>query len=136
MGTRSLTFFYESRQPDSQPLVAVYGQFDGYISGYGIDVSNFLQDMKVVNGFTSLETDGNHANGMGCLAAQFIAEIKDGIGNIYIASVDTDTDSVDYIYHIYDNHIVVESYGEIIFEGDWPSYVTFAVGELNSEKAD
>jgi hypothetical protein len=127
MGTRSITFFYDDvDQKNEKPFVAVYTQFDGYVSGFGVEISNFLKNMKVVNGYTLQEEEGGFANGMGCLAAQFVCEVKNGIGNVYIVKSDTGTDNVDYVYHVYNNRVVVENLGYILFEGTWQEYNTFA----------
>ena len=96
MGTRSTVKFYENLNKETF-LVAVYNQWDGYIEGVGHDLANFLKDMKVVNGYSSKETD-NLANGMGCLAAQYIAVIKDGIGSVYITHKD---DEQEFNYEVY-----------------------------------
>ena len=41
MGTRCLTYVYEG----NSPLVCLYRQFDGYPSGHGTELANFLKDM-------------------------------------------------------------------------------------------
>ena len=38
MGTRSLTFVYEGEKP----IVNMYRQFDGYPSGHGAELAEFL----------------------------------------------------------------------------------------------
>ena len=71
MGTRSLTVFQEY---DAE-IVVMYRQFDGYPSGHGIDLSEFLAGGKMVNGL-SLNENERVFNGMSCLAAQVIAHFK------------------------------------------------------------
>lgn len=78
MGTRALVHFQE----DGETLCTVYHQYDGYLSGVGADIASLLVGRKIVNGYTNKETQ---ANGAGCLAALYIAENKDGAGNLYIA---------------------------------------------------
>lgn len=79
MGTRSVIKFQE----DGETICACYQQYDGYIEGVGATLYDFLKDFAVVNGL-SLDQRGRVANGMGCLAAQFIAEQKDGAGGFYM----------------------------------------------------
>ena len=95
MGTRSRTIIHD----DAVPLISMYRQFDGYLSGHGLELARFLIDMKIVNGL-GLERE-QVANGAGCLAAQMIAYFKNKPGNIYIEPMpDEDTDHVDYVYKV------------------------------------
>lgn len=50
MGTRSLTFVYD--EDDKTPIVNMYRQFDGYPSGHGADLADFLLPLRLVNGFS------------------------------------------------------------------------------------
>lgn len=82
MGTRSLTIILDG----NQELVRFYRQYDGYPEGHGVDLAK-LCDVKITNGIAMNKRgkpDKKSANGMGCLAAQIIAGLKDGPGNIYI----------------------------------------------------
>lgn len=99
MGTRSVTVIYDG-DLDSTPLVKIYCQMDGYFSGHGSILENFLKDIKLVDGISPYE-DRNVANGMGCLAAQVIAHLKSGAGGIYITN---STDRQEYNYHIYEKN--------------------------------
>ena len=75
MGTRSTVKFYN--EFNDEPILSVYQQFDGYIGGVGHDLANFLFEKKVINGIGVGQTmDGGYANGMGCLAAQYVSVIK------------------------------------------------------------
>jgi hypothetical protein len=119
MGTRSLTFVYDG----NQPLVNMYRQFDGYPSGHGIELAEFLVSGKMVNGYSS-KTE-KQFNGMGCLAAQMIAEFKNSVGGFYIHAV-TDTDCwQDYEYHVFENKVVVKNPTEVIFDGTWTNFLEF-----------
>lgn len=96
MGTRSLTVFKD----EHEEIVVMYRQFDGYpeAPGLGCELAEFLSGFKVVNGFGSERT--KIANGMGCLAAQVIAKLKDGVGNIYLHPAGTRNCGEEYIYTI------------------------------------
>jgi hypothetical protein len=95
MGTRSLTKVFDQ----SEELVCMYRQYDGYPSGHGKELADFLTNIKIVNGISIAETS-RIANGMGCLAAQIIAHFKNGVGNIYIYPPKTKDVWEDYEYHI------------------------------------
>lgn len=88
MGTRSLTTFIEKWTNNKgkvrqTKIVTMYRQFDGYPSGHGIELANFLAGGKVVNGISANEK-GLVFNGIGCLTAQAVAHFKTGPGNIYL----------------------------------------------------
>ncbi len=95
MGTRSLTFVYDGEKP----ILNLYRQYDGYPSGHGRELAEFLKDFTIVNGYG--EKQAKLANGMGCLAAQVVAHFKDSVGQFYIHSVDSKECGQDYEYHVY-----------------------------------
>ena len=103
MGTRSLTRVFETytnrnNKVVKQKLLTMYRQYDGYPSGMGMDLANFLESGEVVNGIGNQ----NHRvfNGAGCLAAQLVAELKEGAGNIYIYPINARDCGEEYEYHI------------------------------------
>lgn len=81
MGTRS-TIKFLSEWGKNEPILTIYQQYDGYISGVGRDLAKFLKKKTVINGISS-QTMKNYANGMGCLAAQYLKSIKKEIGGVY-----------------------------------------------------
>ena len=95
MGTRSLTFVYDN---DGKKLINMYRQYDGYPSGHGKDLAEFLEPITMVNGIGM--TKAVIANGPGCLAAQLVAHFKDGPGGIYLAPTTAVDCGQDYEYHI------------------------------------
>ena len=140
MGTRSLTYIEESHQiaiadeennnkvhETKQNILCMYRQYDGYLSGHGAELAEFLQDFNVVNGYNH-DTPKRSANGMGCLAAQLIAHFKDGIGNIYIHEPNDSDCGEEYTYTIYeeDGKVRIRAYDvwakKIIFDGS-PEYM-------------
>jgi hypothetical protein len=97
MGTLSLTYVYDNKEP----LVCMYRQFDGYPSGHGKELAEFLSAIEIVNGLRS-GSQSKVANGAGCLAAQMVGHFKTDAGGIYLQSVtNRDYDWIDYIYHVY-----------------------------------
>ena len=104
MGTRSLTRVFEKWEDTKgkeqrQPIVCMYRQYDGYISGHGQDLAQFLEHFTIVNGI-GLDDKRKIANGMGCLAAQLIAHFKDCPGNIYLYATDVKDCWQEYEYEI------------------------------------
>lgn len=91
MGTRSLTTFIERWNDETtgkkkqNKIVTMYRQMDGYPTGHGLDLAEFLSGGTVVNG---IPVGGDNPkllfNGMGCLSAQVIAHFKTGSGGIYL----------------------------------------------------
>lgn len=95
MGTRSLTFIYDE---DGKKIISMYRQYDGYPSGHGKELAEFLEPITMVNGIGL--TEAAIANGPGCLAAQLVAHFKDGPGGIYLTPTTEVDCGQDYEYHI------------------------------------
>lgn len=124
MGTRSLTFVYE----DNEAFINLYRQYDGYPSGHGAELARFLNRGRLVNGLSGKDTQV--FNGMGCLAAQMVANFKDGPGQFYLHSVNAKDCGQDYEYHVYEDKVVVKNYnGNEIFSGDWELFSKFCGAE-------
>ena len=111
MGTRSLTrviprqeglSFSEGHDHADKAVVNIYRQYDGYPEGMGLDLANFLSDFTIVNGLGS-RGPAKIANGVGCLAAQLVAHLKDGPGNVYLIKSygELGDNWEEYIYTIY-----------------------------------
>lgn len=104
MGTRSLTFVYEKYGEIQKPVVNMYRQFDGYPTGHGAELAEFLNGGRMVNGLAQTKTVEEVVfNGMGCLAASMVAHFKQTPGGFYIHPVDVTECGQDYEYHIYDS---------------------------------
>lgn len=102
MGTRSLTYFIDPHL-NNETVACVYRQMDGYPSGHGRDLAEFLVPIKIVNGFGHEDKAGTHANGAGCLAAQAVAQLKNdqGIGGIYLEPTTRTVGWEDYVYKVF-----------------------------------
>jgi hypothetical protein len=104
MGTRSTTKFFDGEHC----VCSIYQQYDGYISGVGHDLANWLKDKKIVNGYNSEMTmESGFANGMGCLAAQYVASQKAKIGGFYMTTPD-DIQGYDYEVRFVDGKIQIK----------------------------
>ena len=138
MGTRSLTYIEESygeNREKKQNILCMYRQYDGYLSGHGAELAEFLQDFTVVNGYNS-GTPKRAANGMGCLAAQLIAHFKDDIGNIYIHEPNDSDCGEEYTYTVYeeDGKVRIRAYDvwakKIIFDGSPKQMLALAEAQV------
>ncbi len=127
MGTRSLTFVYDG----DVPVINIYRQFDGYPSGHGHELAQFLDSKTLVKGFG--EQNSFEANGMGCLAAQLIVQLKHGVGGIYIYPVSSTDCFQDYEYHVYEDKVVVKDPTAVIFEGTWEEFGQFCLDPISAE---
>lgn len=94
MSTGSLTIF---REAENLKFAVMFRQCDGYPSGHGRELTDFLRGKIIVNGIRS--GDKNNFNGMGCLAAQVVAHFKTGIGGFYLVASDYNFE--DFIYTVY-----------------------------------
>ena len=120
MGTRSLTFVYQ----EGKPILNMYRQFDGYPTGHGQELANFLLSGEMVNGIPVGENQ-LYFNGMGCLAAQLIANFKKSAGGFYIYPIGSTDCWQEYEYHVYENKVVVKNPDEVIFDGSWEKFLSF-----------
>jgi hypothetical protein len=130
MGTRSLTHIY-SGDKESPILVTMYRQFDGYPTGHGQDIMDFLYNKKLINGISG-DTDRTKCfNGMGCLAASFIKNFKEDIGGIYIVPIGSEDHWEEYRYSIYEKDDVIylkvasayTDHEDILYDGKLNDYV-------------
>jgi len=106
MGTRSLTIVYDH----GKPIVNLYRQYDGYPSGHGVELAEFLRQFAAITNGIAMGETRKTANGMGCLAAQLVAHFKQSVGGFYIHSVEDTDCGQDYEYHVYekDGNICVQ----------------------------
>lgn len=95
MSTCSLTFV---KDDTNRVVMNMYRQCDGYPSGLGAELYEFLKDIKMVNGI--VPGSEKIANGAGCLAAQIVAHFKDGPGGVYLHHPSSKDCGQDYEYHI------------------------------------
>jgi len=81
MGTRSIT---RVRDEGDKVIIELYKQYDGYPSGLGKELLEFIESKTMVNGFGS---DKMVFNGINDFAAQLVEELKQGqVGGVYLFS--------------------------------------------------
>ena len=143
MGTRCLTFVYDDSSTDdgsAEAIMCIYRQFDGYPSGHGNELAQFLNSKTLVNGYG--EQNSIEANGMSCLAAQLVVQLKHGVGGIYIYAPMVGRDHwQDYEYHVYETKVIVKScatvydsgHYQVIFEGTWQEFAQFCLDPISVE---
>lgn len=120
MGTRSLTVVVDNCSETPKEICVLYRQFDGYPSGHGRELVDFLKGMQVVNGFSA--PNPKLANGPNCLAASLVAYFKKETGGFYLYPADTRDCGEEYVYTITVNKnsiilTVVDINGDIIYDG-------------------
>ena len=127
MGTRSLTYVYV----EDTPIMCMYRQFDGYPSGHGVELAEFLTQIEMGNGISGKPELFSFANGMGCLAAQMIVNFKKSPGGFYIYPVELDQACwQEYEYHVYEKQVVVKNPTEVIFEGSYDEFMSFCYDKV------
>ena len=118
MGTSAtIRFKYEG---DNPILVNVFHHYDGYIEGVGHDLADFLLSKKIVNGITDFDNKDKIANGFSCLIAQYISNVKEGPGDVYIYPQYFKGDyNYDVVYNGCKNEIYIKvtHYDKVLFEG-------------------
>ena len=106
MATRSLVRFVKREEGVSfsehpkRVEVQVYKHYDGYPEGHPIRLAEFLNNFKIVNG-VPVGDNSRMANGLGCLAAQYVAAFKEEAGDIYLENPDTQHFDIEYITYIW-----------------------------------
>lgn len=83
MGTRSITKVYDE---DGKTIISMYRQMDGYPTGHGRELKEFLTHRILVNGIGLNQNSTIRANGMNDLAAQLVCHFKSQseVGGIYL----------------------------------------------------
>ena len=85
----------------SKTIVDIYHHYDGYPEGLGVTLASYLDDKKITNGLGSGDDRDYYFNGLGCLAASLVAELKDGPGNVYIEDPNRKHGWLDYEYFVW-----------------------------------
>jgi hypothetical protein len=94
MGTRSLTRVFDG----DKEIACIYRQFDGYRTGHGKALADFILSRPFVNGISGSR---EVFNGMGCFAAQLIGHLKgDQAGAIYLYAPGTSDVWEEYVYEV------------------------------------
>jgi hypothetical protein len=83
MGTRSLTYVYDE---GGEKIINLYRQFDGYPTGHGQELAEFLNATDTYNG-------------SGCLAAQLVSFFKKEPMGFYLYPITAEDCGQDYEYH-------------------------------------
>lgn len=144
MGTRSLTKVYDY---DGTLIVSIHRQYDGYYSGHGQELADWLASKTLVNGIRGDMDKSTIANGPGCLAAQMISYFKEqhGVGGVYLPHPDPEgrreyTYEVrcvgDYAYGEKSIRLVAQGYYGIAFNGDPADFDGAYLGEVDCEEYD
>ena len=113
MGTRSLTTIISKHKKEEEEIVTMYRQMDGDLEGHGFDLAYFLSKGKLVDGISLSETHYIF-NGVHCLAAQIVAEFKDGPGDIYLYRGGATNHGEEYHYEVICNEDISINDGIII----------------------
>ena len=142
MGTRALTFLYEvsSSIKTAERIINMYRQYDGYPTGHGAELAEFLSGGTMTNG-VRIGASERFFNGMGCLAAQLVANFKQDAGGFYLYPVTAENCGQDYEYHIFniDGELIIKVFNcgcnffgmtqdetyEPIFEGNLVEFTEF-----------
>jgi hypothetical protein len=121
MGTRSTVKFIDYEQC----VCSIYQQYDGYPDGVGLTLAEFLAKLEIVNGYGLNPV--NQANGISCLAAQYVAQEKKGVGGLYMTH-SADIQEYNYIVSLAHDelHITVhDSEAKELFKGSMKQFLNF-----------
>ena len=105
MGTRATIHIAKREEGVSfseipeKKIVSIYNQYDGYPEGLGVTIADYLDGKRLVNGLGG--DRGGVFNGLGCLAASLVAELKHEAGYVYIDDPNCPHGWLDYEYVIW-----------------------------------
>ncbi len=105
MPTHCTVKFYNEDSED-EIILSVYHQYDGHTKGK--ELAEWLKNKKIVQGVGNRSLESGEANGMGCLAAQYLAQHKDCVGSVYCCSNDTTDERYNYKIKFIDNQFIIE----------------------------
>lgn len=97
MSTRSLTIMVDG-DFENEEIAVLYRQMDGYPSGHGKELAEFLAGFETVNGLGFGNNPPKVANGGSCLAAQIVSRFKVGPGGFYLHPAGTRGAGENYRY--------------------------------------
>lgn len=132
MGTSASVRFKREGNP---VLVNVYFSCDGYVEGVGYNLARYLLSKRIINGITCFDNKNEIANGFGCLITQYIRDMKEEPGYVYIVPQSV---TADYDYFVqYDKNnqitITVTHLGNLLFRGDPKTLLNFKEHEEEEE---
>lgn len=147
MGTRSLTIARQGLEEKSPRLFTMYRQMDGYPSGHGVELAEFLSQINLVNGIRCGD-DRKTANGSDCLAAQIVWHFKKGeVGGFYLISWDEGDEpgssGEEYIYEVFadtfspEKGIIMSCYDvyeqKVLFKGTPQEFLEYVKNKVEEE---
>lgn len=97
MGTRTLVHIKDGKKT----IATIYRLYDGYPTGMGEDIKSALNngEVEILNGYSGSSKIPSQFNGMGCLAAYLVGELKDKeMGNVYLVAANTKDVGEEFIY--------------------------------------
>ncbi len=97
MGTRTLVHIKDGKKT----IATIYRQYDGYPTGMGEDIKEILnnEEVEILNGYNGSTKIPAQFNGMGCLAAFLVGELKQkAIGNVYLFAANSKDCGEDFVY--------------------------------------
>jgi hypothetical protein len=106
MGTRSIVHVKDGKKT----VVTIYRQYDGYPIGMGEDIKRVLNggEVEILNGYGGSSKIPSQFNGMGCLAAFLVGELKEQkIGNVYLMATNTKNVGEEFVYTLSDKNSTV-----------------------------
>ena len=133
MGTRSLIHVKDGKKT----IVTIYRQYDGYPSGMGEDIKRILNggEVEILNGYGGSSKIPAQFNGMGCLAAFLVGELKQKtIGNVYLWAVNSKDCGEEFTYTLSDKNGTVY----LKVQDVWNKKILFSgpLKDFNGEKAE
>tara|TARA_Y100001937_G_scaffold3659_1_gene4906 strand:- start:9834 stop:10316 length:483 start_codon:yes stop_codon:yes gene_type:complete len=134
------------RLTNSYDYASIYIHFDGYPQGVGTELAEHLAGYRITAGISGGVRTEKTANGMECLAAQVVGNLKEFVGNVYLTLNNDSFDDacVDYLYFIspapetpdeyggsrVNIRVEAKTLGEVLFDGPVDDFHRTITGPL------
>jgi hypothetical protein len=133
MSTRTLVHIKDGKKT----IATIYRQYDGYPTGMGEDIKRILNngEVEILNGYSGDSKIPAKFNGMGCLAAFLVGELKGSfIGNVYLMAANAKDCGEDYVYTL----SVIKEKLNVKVQDVWNKSVLFSgpLSEFCGKKAE
>jgi len=133
MGTRTLVHVKDGKKT----IATIYRQYDGYPSGIGEDIKKALNsgEVEILNGYNGSSKIPAQFNGIGCLAAFLVGELKEQkIGNVYLLAANTKDCGEDFVYTLSEKKSQIYIKVQVV----WNKKILFSglLKDFSGEKAE
>lgn len=125
MGTTCTVKFY--RENREELILSAFRQSDGGLEYVGSYLADFLKEKKMTNKDSGKFVEDGYAIGMGCLAAQFIVEMKSELLGVFYMTDANDLREYNYEVRFINDEFIIKV--NDFFEGTLDEFIKLIPNE-------